>query len=166
MHSLIFAGIGEVLFDIFEDGTETLGGAPLNFAVHAHQLATQAGIGYGTIISCVGSDQRGEKLLKSLQRLRISIRFVGKDSGHPTGVVSVFMRNDEPGFQIEADTAWDYIADNPDLKELASQCSAVCFGSLAQRSGVSRKTVRNFLENAPQLVGSNVTILDSIIRKI
>jgi fructokinase len=150
VHSLIFAGIGEVLFDIFEDGTETLGGAPLNFAVHAHQLATQTGIGCGTIVSCIGSDQRGEKLLECLQRLRMSSRFIGKDSGHPTGVVSVFMRNDEPGYQIEAETAWDYITDNPELKELAGQCSAVCFGSLAQRSGVSRETVRNFLKNAPQ----------------
>jgi fructokinase len=152
MHSLIFVGIGEVLFDIFEDGTETLGGAPLNFAVHAHQLVTQAGIGYGTIVSCIGSDPRGKELLKSLQELRISPRFVGKDFSHPTGVVSVFMRDGEPGYQIEADTAWDYIADNPELKLLAGQCSAVCFGSLAQRSGVSRDTVRNFLKNAPQAV--------------
>lgn len=152
MHSLIFAGIGEVLFDIFEDGTETIGGAPLNLAVHAHQLATQAGIGYGTIVSCVGSDQKGEKLLECLQRLRMSSCFVGKDPGHPTGVVSVFMRNDEPGYQIESETAWDYIAVNPGLKELAGQCSAVCFGSLAQRSVVSRGTIRYFLKNAPQAI--------------
>ena len=44
MNPLIFVGIGEVLFDIFEDGTETLGGAPLNFAVHVHQLASKLGV--------------------------------------------------------------------------------------------------------------------------
>ena len=59
MNSLTFVGIGEVLYDIFEDGTESLGGAPLNFAVHVHQLASRLGIGYGTIVSCISSDQRG-----------------------------------------------------------------------------------------------------------
>ena len=61
MNSLTFVGIGEVLYDVFEDGTATLGGAPLNFAVHVHQLASQFRVGYGTIVSCVNSDQRGYK---------------------------------------------------------------------------------------------------------
>ena len=33
-------GLGEALFDVFPD-VEILGGAPLNMAVHAHQLAQQ-----------------------------------------------------------------------------------------------------------------------------
>jgi len=49
IYPLTFVGIGEVLFDVFEDGTETLGGAPLNFAVHVHQLATQLGVTDGDI---------------------------------------------------------------------------------------------------------------------
>jgi len=36
INPLTFVGIGEVLFDVFEDGNETLGGAPLNFAIHVH----------------------------------------------------------------------------------------------------------------------------------
>ena len=43
----IFVGIGEVLFDVFEDGRQALGGAPLNVAVHAHQLAAALGLGEG-----------------------------------------------------------------------------------------------------------------------
>jgi fructokinase len=82
----------------------------------------------------------------------MSTRFIGKDSSHPTGLVSVFMRNGEPGYQIEPGAAWDYMPDRPALKELASQCHAVCFGSLAQRSPVSRDTIRNFLQNAPQAI--------------
>lgn len=152
MDSLNFVGIGEVLFDVFEDRTETLGGAPLNFAVHAHQLASHLGVGHGTIVSCINSDQRGYKILDSLHRLGISTRYIGKDSGHPTGLVSVFMRNGEPGYQIEAGAAWDYMTDRPALKELAGQCDAVCFGSLAQRSPVSRDTIRSFLQNAPEAI--------------
>jgi fructokinase len=150
MNPLIFVGIGEVLFDVFEDGTETLGGAPLNCAVHAHQLASQLGMGQGIIVSCINSDQRGLKILDALHRLRMLTRYVGKDSCHPTGMVSVFMKNGEPGYQIESGAAWDYMNDKPALKELAGQCSAICFGSLSQRCDVSRGTVRNFLQNAPQ----------------
>ena len=61
MNPLIFVGIGEALYDVFEDGTETLGGAPLNFAVHAHQLASQLGVGSGIIVSCINSDRRGTR---------------------------------------------------------------------------------------------------------
>ncbi len=152
MNPITFVGIGEVLYDVFEDGTETLGGAPLNFAVHAHQLATLLGIGNGTIVSCINSDRRGYKILDALHRLKMSTRYIGKDSGHPTGLVSVFMRNGEPGYQIEAGAAWDYIKDRSSLKDLAGRCRAVCFGSLAQRSAASRGTIRAFLQNAPQAI--------------
>jgi fructokinase len=62
------------------------------------------------------------------------------------------MRNGEPGYQIETGAAWDYMTDRPALKELAGQCDAVCFGSLAQRSPVSRDTIRSFLKNAPKAI--------------
>ena len=153
MNPLIFVGIGEVLFDVFEDGTETLGGAPLNFAIHVHQLASRLGIGRGVIVSCINSDSRGYKIINSLRRRRMSTRYIGKDPGHPTGLVSVFMQNGEPGYQIEAGAAWDYMSYTPALRKLASQCSAVCFGSLAQRCNVSRSTIRGFLKNAsPQAI--------------
>ena len=152
MNPLIFVGIGEALYDVFENGTETLGGAPLNFAVHAHQLASQLGVGSGIIVSCINSDRRGTGIIDFLFRLGMSTCYVGKDSGHPTGLVSVIMRNGEPGYQIESGAAWDYIAARPTLKDLAGQCHAVCFGSLAQRSPVSRDTIRSFLQNAPQAI--------------
>ena len=152
MDPLIFVGIGEALCDLFEDGTETLGGAPLNFAAHAHQLANQLGVGNGIIASCVNADRRGKEIIDFLFRLGMSTRYIGKDSSHPTGIVSVFMKDGEPGYQIESEAAWDYITDRPLLKELAGQCHAICFGSLAQRSPVSRDTIRNFLQNAPQAI--------------
>ncbi|HSW37951.1 MAG TPA: carbohydrate kinase, partial [Acidobacteriota bacterium] len=152
MNTLIFAGIGEVLFDVFEDGTETVGGAPLNFAVHMHQLAGHFGIGSGTVVSCINADRRGIHVIDALCWRGISTCYIGMDSLHPTGLASVVMKNGEPGYQIEADAAWDYIPDKPAMKELAGKCRAVCFGSLAQRSGQSRATIRNFLRNAPQAI--------------
>jgi fructokinase len=147
---LTFVGIGEVLYDLFEDGTENLGGAPLNFTVHVHQLAKHLGIGHGTIVSRIGSDQRGQAILDSLHNLGISTRYLGKDDSRPTGLVSVFMRDGEPGYQIESETAWDYLEDKPLCEELARQCEGICFGSLAQRSELSRNSIRAFLQNAPQ----------------
>ena len=152
INPIAFVGIGEVLYDVFEDGTETLGGAPLNFAVHAHRLATLLGVGDGTIVSCINSDRRGYKILDALHRLKMKTNYIGKDSDHPTGLVSVFLRNGEPGYQIEPGAAWDHIKDRPSLKDLAGRCRAVCFGSLAQRSPVSRNTIRGFLQNAPQAI--------------
>jgi fructokinase len=152
MNALNLVGIGEVLYDVFEDGTETLGGAPLNFAVHGHQLANKLGVGCGTIVSRINSDPRGYKILDSLKTLGMSARYVGTDSSHPTGLVTIFMQNGEPDYRIESEAAWDYMDDSPELRELADKCSAVCFGSLAQRSPVSRHTIRNFLENAPQSI--------------
>ena len=148
----LFVGIGEVLFDVFQDGRQALGGAPLNVAVHAHQLAAALGMGEGIVVSSVGDDALGQHLLASIRARAMSTRHVFIDPKHPTGRVSVFIRDGEPGYQIELPAAWDYIAPSDSLDALAARCHAVCFGSLAQRSPVSRDTIRRFLERAPQAV--------------
>ncbi len=147
---MLTVGIGEVLFDVFENGTDALGGAPLNAAVHAHQLAAPLGLGEGVMVSAVGADAQGERLLSALRERGMTTRYIETDPRHPTGHVSVFMRCGQPGYQIAAGSAWDYIEDDSSLAELAAGCDAVCFGSLAQRSEVSRRTIRHFLERAPQ----------------
>jgi len=144
----VFVGIGEVLSDVFEDGTEALGGAPLNVAVHAHQLAEALGIGQGAVVSCVGRDARGARLVSDLHSRGMTTKYIGSDPVHPTGHVSVLMHNGEPGYQIATGVAWDFIPSTVDLDELAATCEAVCFGSLAQRSPVSRATILRFLGNA------------------
>ena len=148
----IFVGIGEVLFDVFEDGRQALGGAPFNVAVHAHQLAAALGLGEGIVVSSVGHDAHGRQLLSAVRARDMSTRYVSVDPQHPTGRVSVFIRDGEPGYQIELPAAWDFIAPSDSLDALAGRCHAVCFGSLAQRSPVSRDTIRRFVGKAPQAV--------------
>ncbi len=145
-------GLGEVLFDIFEDGTETLGGAPLNVAVHAHQLAASVGAGEGVVASRVGADLHGNQILELLRSRGMSTQYMQADRDHPTGTVSVFMRNGEPGYQIEPGAAWDFITTSELLDELARRSDAVCFGSLAQRAPASRQTIQRFLRNAPNAI--------------
>jgi fructokinase len=149
---LKFVGLGEVLFDVFEDGTATLGGAPLNVALHAHQLATAFDLGQGIVVSRVGDDHQGRQIVDALTERGMSTRYVQTDPAHRTGTVSVFMRNGEPGYQIERDAAWDFLERDGVLDHLAETCDAVCFGSLAQRSPKARETVRSFLGLARKAV--------------
>src|SRR5712692_2440491 len=85
--SATFVGIGEVLFDVFEDGLETLGGAPLNVAVHAHQLAAPLGAGRGIVVSCVGNDARGEEIRRGLRQRGMDPHFIAIDAARQTGRV-------------------------------------------------------------------------------
>lgn len=147
---LLLVGIGEVLFDVFEDGTETLGGAPLNVAVHAHQLVAALGAGEGVVVSRIGADRAGMRLLDSLRARGLSTTYMQTDPQHATGSVSVSIQNGEPAYQMAQNSAWDYLTPQASLKQLASNCHAVCYGSLAQRSAVSRRTIRDFLETASQ----------------
>jgi fructokinase len=55
-------GIGEALFDCFDD-REILGGAPINFVVHAHRLLSAVG-GRGVVVSRVGLDALGMNCMR------------------------------------------------------------------------------------------------------
>ena len=147
-----FVGIGEVLFDVFEDGSQTLGGAPLNVAVHAHQLAAPLGAGRGIVVSCIGDDVRGKEIRGGLRQRGMDSRFIATDSARQTGRVSVSIGHGEPVYQIEADVAWDHLQKSASLQELAAGCHAVSFGSLAQRSPESKVTIRDFLQKATRAV--------------
>jgi len=46
-----------------------------------------------------------------------------------------------PRYIIHENVAWDFIAADPSLLQLASEAHAICFGSLAQRSPVSRDAI-------------------------
>ena len=50
---------------------------------------------------------------------------------------------------LKEGVAWDNIPFTPALEELARNTRSVCFGSLAQRSVVSRETINRFLDTMP-----------------
>ncbi|MBO5627308.1 MAG: carbohydrate kinase, partial [Prevotella sp.] len=69
---------------------------------------------------------------------------------YPTGTVQVTL--DEQGiptYNIREGVAWDNIPFTPEIEQVARNCQAVCFGSLAQRSVVSRETIGKFLDSTP-----------------
>lgn len=55
-----------------------------------------------------------------------------------------------PTYDIKEGVAYDNIPWTPAIEEIAKNTKAVCFGSLAQRSPVSRATIKKFLETMPQ----------------
>ena len=144
-------GLGEALFDVFP-ATEILGGAPLNMAVHAHQLGQVRG-GEGVVVSRVGQDERGQRVFDELAQRGVNTQYLQTDPDRNTGEVYVDVDDQgEPDFQIVADVAWDWLQFDPDVESLARRCEAVCFGSLAQRIGQSRNTIYRFLESAGRAV--------------
>jgi fructokinase len=54
--------------------------------------------------------------------------------------------NGLPRFEIAHPVAWDFMEWTKDWQHLAEKEHAVCFGSLAQRSEVSRSIIRHFGE--------------------
>jgi fructokinase len=145
-HGFTIVGIGEALFDVFP-GHNRLGGAPLNAAVHAHRFGTHLGGGRGVVVSRVGQDPLGNELLKHLQDRGMTVEYIQTDPDRPTG--RVYVDTDfagQPTYDIIADTAYDNLQFDFDLDDLAQSCSAVCFGTLAQRDAQARNTIFRFLD--------------------
>ena len=134
-------GLGEILWDMLPGGKQ-LGGAPANFAYHSQALGAQ-----GVVVSCIGEDELGREIITRLDELGLDRLYLAVDKTHPTGTVTVELdQSGKPDYTIHQNVAWDFIPSDPRLAELAGRTDAVCFGSLCQRSQVSRGTVRAFLE--------------------
>ncbi len=136
-------GIGEALWDMLPEGKK-LGGAPANFAFHAGQFGLES-----MAVSAIGLDPLGEEIAKELEEHGLPFHLDRID--YPTGTVQVTLdSNGIPQYEIKEDVAWDNIPYTKELADLAGRAQAVCFGSLAQRSPVSRETIGWFLDAVPE----------------
>jgi fructokinase len=135
----IICGVGELLWDLLPAG-ERLGGAPANFAVTVSRLGNR-----GVIASRLGTDARGEHARAVLKDFPVDLGYLQTDSKHPTGTAGVEIADGEPRFVIHAPVAWDFLEWTAELRTLAAEADAICFGTLAQREPVSRETIRKFL---------------------
>lgn len=136
-------GIGEALWDMLPGGKK-LGGAPANFAYHARQFGLE-----GMTISAIGHDALGEEIVEALEAHALPYHLNRVD--YPTGTVQVTLDSQGvPQYEIKKDVAWDNIPYTKELAAIAADCKAVCFGSLAQRSAVSRETIGWFLDAVPE----------------
>lgn len=142
MNTDIIVGLGEALWDVLPEGKK-LGGAPANFAYHTRQF------GFNSVaVSAVGEDKLGDETLAALDEKGLEYDMARVP--YPTGTVQVTLDEEGiPTYDIRENVAWDNIPFTPELEELARNCRAVCFGSLAQRNVVSRETIHKFLDTMP-----------------
>jgi len=139
------AGIGELLWDVFPDHRR-MGGAPANFACHCGRLGATA-----FPVSCVGADSAGRQIREQLDKMDLNSAYVFETPEYPTGTVQVVLDDaGKPRYEIRENVAWDHIPDSEPLRKTAGTLDAVCFGSLAQRSEESRRTIQSFVSNTPE----------------
>ena len=147
---------GELLWDVLPSG-KVLGGAPANFAFRLRELGVPV-----RLISRVGDDVLGREALSMLHAHRVPTADIQIDSKFPTGTVDVELKeHGVPDFTINPGVAYDQIQATPEAFEAIAEASAICFGSLVQRSARARESLYSLLDKAPHAT----KVLDVNLRK-
>ena len=134
MNSRYVVGLGEALWDVLPEGKK-LGGAPANFAFHAGQFGLNS-----IAVSALGEDRLAEETVEQLEEKHL--QYCMPRVPYPTGTVLVELDGEGvPTYNIKENVAWDNIPFNDDVKAIAENTQAVCWGSLAQRNVVSRESI-------------------------
>ena len=134
---------GEILYDVFPD-KERIGGAPLNVASRLSSMGVET-----EMISRVGDDEKGEKLLNYLSSRNIKTSNIIKDEVHPTGMVQVSLSSSGSAtYEIKYPSAWDKITISEGMLKSVKESDAFIFGSLVCRDEVSRKALFELIPKA------------------
>lgn len=153
----IIVGMGEALWDCLPEGKK-IGGAPANFAYHVSQFGFDS-----RVVSAVGQDANGKEILEVFKQKKLKSAI--EQVPYATGTVQVTLDAvGVPQYEIKEGVAWDNIPFTDELRNLALRTRAVCFGSLAQRSVVSRSTINRFLDTMPDIEGQ-LKIFDINLRQ-
>jgi fructokinase len=142
---------GEVLFDMFPDGSVVLGGAPFNVAWHLQAFGLAP-----LLISRVGADALGRQVGAAMLEWGMDRSGLQIDSAHPTGTVNITFNSEEPEFDIVADRAFDYI----DRYAIPPYWTTrpLYHGTLAMRGPVSKETLRELKSNSDGLIFMDVNL--------
>jgi len=150
------AAFGELLWDLLPTG-KVLGGAPANFIYRINSFGDK-----GTLLSKVGNDKAGKEARLALRSLGVSDENIQTDYEFPTGSVKVKIDDHGiPDFNIIPDVAYDHIEINTEMIEAFSEADCVCFGTLVQRYGISKNTLRELIHESPDVL----KFLDINLRK-
>lgn len=132
---------GEILWDILSSG-EVPGGAPMNVAYHLNKLGHLP-----AVITRIGNDERGQKLIDLLKGKNIPVLYVQHDKLLPTGIVYATPNElMEMKYDIVAPVAWDVIEWQESFDELFTKDTYFVYGSLIARNTTSRNTLFKLLD--------------------
>jgi fructokinase len=135
---------GEVLWDVFPDGTKKPGGAPMNVAYNLQRLGVDC-----TMISRVGDDDNGRELIKQLETWGMTTDYIEQDPKYPTSAVALVLdEHNDASYTIFEDVAWDNIPLLDHYKAKVEQCEVLVFGSLAMRNSTSYNTLMELVKVA------------------
>jgi len=141
-------GFGAVLWDDISDGhsqkgAQNIGGAVFNVMFHLKQLGHRA-----SMLTAVGNDPLGDRTIRTMKALGMDVKLV-KRVPEPTCLVRVtFDSNRQPSYSCDEQVSWDFItAGRQDIELInKNKYDILCFGTIEQRHGVSRETLRKVLE--------------------
>jgi fructokinase len=150
--------IGEALVDCFPD-KQVMGGAPFNVARNLAAFGTAP-----RMVTRIGDDHHGAMLLLECQRFHLSQEGIQFDKNLSTGYVDVVMTGTHHEFLIANHVAWDAIDSALALEIAEHSCPRIiCFGTLAQRSRLSRSAIAGVLQYAKKI--NALRVLDLNLRK-
>lgn len=133
---------GEMLWDCLPDGAVP-GGAPMNVALNLHQLGLDS-----NLISAVGNDSDGKKLLEFLKTFNLPLNLIQECSTHQTSKVLVNDSDKENiKYDIVSPVAWDFIEWNDEIDLAVAEAEAFVFGSLGVRNPKSLGTLLRLLQH-------------------
>ena len=132
---------GEIIWDVYPDKS-IIGGAGLNFAAHSAKCGAES-----YILSAVGCDKLGDEALSATEGFGVNHDFITRCNA-PTGQCLVTLgERGIPSYNVLSDVAYDNITlTDEKIREIDTHgFDAVYFGTLIQRSGVTRKAMRDLL---------------------
>jgi len=147
---------GEALWDLLPTGP-VLGGAPLNLAYRVYSLGHRS-----IIVSRLGKDDFGQKARKQILTLRMDDTCLQWDNTYPTGTVEIYFDEAKnPDYTIIENVAYDNIEFSAKLENIVERADCICFGTLAQRNSISRRTLQRLLSK----FSGKFKLLDINLRK-
>lgn len=133
---------GETIWDVYPDKC-VIGGAPFNFSAHTSLLGGEA-----YLVTGVGNDELGRKAAEHLKIYGIHDDFLCRNDKATGQCIVTLDNNGVPQYNVLTDTAYDNIvADDEVIAKMQALCPDVLyFNTLAQRSEVSRNTLRKIMD--------------------
>jgi fructokinase len=138
--------LGEVLWDILPT-CNTLGGAPLNFAVHVKRLGHKP-----LLVSALGNDALGRQAAHAIECLGLTTRMLQITDRRPTGTASVKLdRHGQPTFAIHRPAAYDAVrVTDSELDWLSAQAPTwFYYGTLFASTSEGKATFLRLMEALP-----------------
>lgn len=139
---------GELMWEKRDGEKEIIGGAPGNLLVRLKELGISA-----DIVSAVGKDISGNKILNELHRKGIRTPYVQINESLGTGTSSTVTSSEGINYvRVKDNTAYDAIELTPAILAHAAKSEFVVFSSLMARGYLSKLNLERLLSEAKKSI--------------